>query len=133
VNVASPATLSPTTPEALLAVLDAARDDTVRSALLSSASRELRQKLKTLLVCRRFGVQVAANIRAEAAAFAEFSRTLDTAVDDAARLAIIEAAQRDPQRGAAWVSEWQWRLTATAEDWRRRYLKMIGMDGYVEV
>jgi hypothetical protein len=63
--------------------------------------------------------------------YAEFSSTLGAAADDAARLALIAQAQRDPQRGPAWLTEWQWRRRATAEDWRRRYLALVTVDPVV--
>jgi hypothetical protein len=79
-----------------------------------------------LVSYHRHKAEVDAAIAAETAALAEFSRKLDAAPDDDARLAIIAAT--DPTL----VAEWRWRLTATVDDWRRRYLHLAGCDGSSE-
>lgn len=114
--------------DALFAALNAAPDDAARAMLLASATPELRAKLTNRLRYLRLHSETDATCAAEAAAHAEFSRQLDGCADDAARAALIQGAHRDPKRGVAWVSEWRWRRTATPDDWRVRYLRMIGVD-----
>lgn len=102
----------------LSAALDVAADDTERTALLAAASKQTREQLNALLTYRRFIPE--SNVDD----YATFTAQLDAAEDDAARLALIAQAQRDPRRGAAFLGEWTWRRSATADDWRRRYLAM---------
>lgn len=103
----------------LSAALDAAGTDEERSALLAAAPRKVRERLNATLTYRKL-VSDADN------PYAAFTSALDAAPDDDARRALIAAARRDPKRGAAFLSEWTWRRTATADDARRRYLAMIG-------
>jgi hypothetical protein len=109
----------------LLAGLDAAPDDPARLALLNAAPRKVREALSHQLWYRKFISDSADASAAQQAAFDAFSRQLDEATDDDARLQIIAAAQADPQRGHDWLAEWSWRRTATEEDGRRRYLAAV--------
>jgi hypothetical protein len=106
----------------LLDALDAAQDDAERMALLNAAPRRVREQLRATLFYRKFMSDVEVAVAAQQAAFDAFSRQLDAAPDDDARLRIIAGAQADPQRGRKWLAEWSWRLNATVEHWRRRYL-----------
>jgi hypothetical protein len=106
----------------LLAALDAARDDAERLALLNAVPRKVREELAAELCYRKFIADTAAAVAAERAALAAFSRELDEAPDDSARLRVIATAQADPGRGPAFVTEWSWQRNATEDDWRRRYL-----------
>jgi hypothetical protein len=114
--------------EELLAALDAAPDDAARIALLGAAPRRVRETLQSELIYRKVMTDSSGECAAEAAAYAAFTRALDDAACDMARMAIIEAAERDPQRGPAWLAEWNWRRTATTEDWARRYFAAIGVE-----
>ena len=107
--------------ETLLAALDAADDDEARAALLAAAPQEVREQLSHTLAYRRFITDVARATEAEQHRRDEFTRSLDSAVDDAARIAIIRAA--DP----AMVAEWRWRARATEDAWLRRYMAAIGV------
>lgn len=109
----------------LVAALDAAPDDAARAALLAGCPKNLLAQLNAALVYRRFIAESDAAVAAEKAAFEAFTTELDAQPDDAARLLIIEAARRDPQRGAAWLAEWHWQRTATTQDWCERYLAMV--------
>lgn len=102
----------------LSAALDAAASDAQRTALLAAAPKQTRERFNAFLTYRKLIRDSNVDV------YAAFTGQLDAAADDAARLALIAQAQRDPQRGAAFLSEWTWRRSATAEDWRRRYLVM---------
>ena len=106
----------------LLEALNAAQDDAERMALLNAAPRRLREQLNACLFYRKFMADTEAAVATQQAAFDAFTQQLDAAPDDAARLRLIAAAQADPQRGRAWLSEWSWRRTATLDHWRRRYM-----------
>jgi hypothetical protein len=112
--------------DCFIASLDAAPDDAARQALLARCPPALLEAVNATLCYRRFRHETDAASAAEAAAFAAFTQQLDAAADDAERLAVIEAARRDPQRGGAFVSEWTWRRAASAADWLRRYFELAG-------
>lgn len=105
----------------LLAALDTAVDDKARATLLAAASDETRSQLAHTLAYRRFIVDVARATVDDERKLAEFSRALDVAADDVARVAVIRAA--DP----AMVAEWRWRAKATEESWLRRYMAAVGV------
>jgi hypothetical protein len=109
----------------LLARLDGAPDAAARQALIAGRPQGLLEELRAALVYRKSKADVAEHLAAERAAFEAFTAELDAAPDDDARLQLIEAARRDPQRGAAFVSEWAWQRTASTDDWMNRYLAMI--------
>lgn len=104
---------------ALSAALDAAASDEERSALSAAAPRKVRESLNARLTYRKSITDIDTR-------YAAFTAQLEAAADDSARLALIAAAQRDPKRGAAFLSEWTWRRTATENESRRRYLALIG-------
>ena len=108
----------------LVAALDAAPDDTARLALLNAAPRRVREGLKAQLFYLKFMADTHAACEAERVAFETFAAQLDAAPSDDVRLAIIQAAEADPARGRAWLSEWSWRQGATTDHWQRRYLAM---------
>lgn len=105
----------------LSAALDTAATDEERSALLAAAPRKVRERLNATLTYRKLIADVDTN-----SPYAAFEAQLDAAPLDNARRALIAAAQRDPKRGTAFLSEWTWRRTATADDSRRRYLALVG-------
>jgi hypothetical protein len=109
----------------LLAALNAAPDDAARLALLSAAPRKAREQLKAELIYRSVIDGAAADVARQRAAFDKFSRELDAAPDDDARLRIIAAVQADPKRGPEWLAEYSWQRTATVEDWRKRYVATV--------
>lgn len=103
---------------ALSAALDAAASDAERTSLLAAAPKRTREQLNTRLTYLKFTRDSSVD------PYTAFTAQLDAAADDSARLALIAQAQRDPQRGTAFLGEWTWRRSATADDWRRRYLTM---------
>jgi hypothetical protein len=114
-----------TTPAQLLDALTAATDDAARLALLNAAPAAVRGQLHSLMFYRGFMASSAAAHAATLTAREAFSVQLANAPDDDTRLAIIHAAQGDPARGAAWLSEYAWHRNATAEDCQRRYLQDV--------
>ena len=106
----------------LLESLDTAQDDAERMALLNDAPRRVREQLRAALFYRKFMSDLETAVATQQAAFDAFSRQVDAALDDDARLRIIAGAEADPQRGCKWLAEWSWRLHATVEHWRKRYL-----------
>jgi hypothetical protein len=109
----------------LLARLDGAPDADARQALIAGRPQGLLEELRAALVYRKSKADVAEHLAAERAAFEAFTAELDAAPDDAARLQLIEAARRSPQRGERFVAEWAWRKTADAAAWGQRYLAML--------
>jgi ATPase subunit of ABC transporter with duplicated ATPase domains len=105
--------------DTLLAALDGATCDDERAVLIAGASFAVLDQLRATLTYRTFMAQTAADAVDEAAAQAAFTRSLQDAADDQARLAIIRAT--DPR----FVGEWQWQQRARPEDFRKRYMAMI--------
>jgi hypothetical protein len=100
---------TPTTPEALLAALDAV-DDGQRAKVLAAAPRELRAKFRAMMTYREMAAAPTAQ--------EEFSRKLDAAPDDAARLAILAGSAR------GFLAEWRWWRSAADDTAARRYLAL---------
>lgn len=115
--------------DALLAALDAAKDDAERAALIDAAPPQVRKRLNAALVYRRVIYGTPAEAAAERA-YGEFTERLTAAVDDAARVRLIDAARADPQRGPAWLAEWSWRRTATSDEVMKRYFAALGAESY---
>jgi hypothetical protein len=118
-----------TNAEQLFDALTAASDDAARLALLDATPTRVREQLHSLLVYRNVmaapGTPSAAASEAKRAAFDLFSAQLERAPDDKTRLWVIQAAQGDPARGAAWVSEWAQRRNETTDELRRRYIHTV--------
>jgi hypothetical protein len=111
---------------ALLVALDAAPDAAAREAVLASTSDpEVLAELAAAFEYRRMNAEIRAQLDAERAAFAAFTRELDAAPDDAARLKAIAAAESDPLRGKEFTQEWVWRRGAIARHWAARYAAML--------
>ena len=103
----------------LLAALDAATCDAERSALIAAAPLAVLDALRATLAYRTLIDGTAREMQEEATAQAAFTRSLQAAPDDAARLAIIRAT------APAFVAEYQWVQRATSDRWMKRYLQMI--------
>jgi hypothetical protein len=102
--------------EWLYDALAASPDDAQRAALIDAAPRDVRDALAALMAYRRL-VAPTRNDALDA-----FRHALSTATDDAARLAIINAA--DVPVVAAFRDELWWQK-ATVEDAHRRYMALI--------
>jgi hypothetical protein len=108
----------------LLAALDAAPDQGARTALVSRCTHEQLLELHAALAYRRLNATVAEQL----AAFETFTRELDSALDDAERLQLIETAIADPHRGQTWLQEWSWRRGASLQAWHQRCMALIGAE-----
>lgn len=104
----------------LSAALDAAADDAERAALMSAASPQVREHLWARSTYLKLWRETDAEGDAEQEAFRALSTLLDVAKDDAARRAILSAA--DPQ----FVARWREHRTDTQDAARRRYLARMG-------
>jgi hypothetical protein len=105
--------------DALLAKLEDAADDDARSALVAIAPTDVLDQLRATIAYRSMGVDIERKVREEVEAHDAFTRSLQDAPDDAARLSVIRAA--DPE----FVSAWQWRQRATHAHWPKLYLATI--------
>jgi hypothetical protein len=101
----------------LAASLEAAGSDAERARLLASAPRDARRQLNARLT-------YLASMRTPLPddPYDAFERALAAATNDVERTALI--ARRD----ATFLAEWAWRVKATQEDWRKRYLAQVGGD-----
>jgi hypothetical protein len=104
--------------DALVAVLDAATDDTERATLLAAASEGMRRKLRVRLGYLRFIEETDRKVQDDRRRYAGFTEALEAAPDDAARLAIVRPT--DPK----FLAEWRWHQTATEDSRRKRYLAL---------
>jgi hypothetical protein len=101
----------------LAASLEAAGSDAERAKLLASSPRDIRQQLNARLV-----YLTSMRTPFPDDAYDVFERSLAAATNDAERTALIAG------RDATFLAEWAWRVKATQEDWRKRYLALVGGD-----
>ena len=114
----SDASHAPADPVATLAAsLEAAGGDAERAKLLACAPRDVRQQLNARLI-------YLASMRTPLPddPYDAFERALTAATSDAERTALIAG------RDAMFLAEWAWRVKATSEDWRKRYLATVAKD-----
>ena len=105
--------------DALLLALDAATSDAERAAVVAATSSAVLDQLHAALTYRAFIAATDRELAADEAARAAFTRSLQDAPTDAARLAIIRSTP------PAFVAEWSWVQRATPERWQKRYLQLI--------
>jgi hypothetical protein len=106
----------------LIRRLDAAPNATAREELLAGCSPEQLAALDAAFAYRACEIAAAVS----SVAFEMFTDEVTAAPDDTARLQIIAAATRDPERGEDFVREWTLRRTLSAEDALGRYTAMLG-------
>jgi hypothetical protein len=104
----------------LLVALDAATCDAERAAVIASVSSSaVLDQLHATVTYRTLIATTARDVEAEHQAHDAFTRNLQDATGDTARLAIIRATE------PTFVAEWQWQQRATSDHWMKRYLGAV--------